>query len=314
MGSRRETPGAWAARKQELALVREFVRDARRYLRYSIPSGGAERFTSMDGMNLDAAATRLYHRIEKALTFPQPKQPFGARIAGPLRRALDNPAAEGTFFAAQVSSALEALATWNAAGEVDQEIAPFGDGAAHRLDSAAVAALFESRHSVRNFDRGRPVDRALIEEAVRLAGTAPSVCNRQSWHAYYFDDREDVRRLLAIHHGSAGFQSTVPGLFVLTADLRGFGDLRERNQGWIDGGLFSMSLLLALHGLGLGAISLNWSRSNASSDRLRAAAGIPEHDNIIMLVATGYPAPGYRVARSPRRPLAQILRIGMPPG
>jgi len=104
----------------------------------------------------------------------------------------------------------------------------------------------------------------------------------------------------------------VPGLFVVTWDIRAFETALERNQGWIDGGLFSMTLLLALHGLGLGAVPLNWSRLNAATDELRERAALPEHENVVMLIAAGHPAEGYRVARSTRRPLSQILRIGMP--
>jgi nitroreductase len=313
---RRSGLSAWQRARIEANVVREFVRDARRYLRHSIPHGGPDRFDSMEGMYLDAATTRLYHRIEKGMTYPSPKRPFGDTVARRVNRALANAGASGghqDFFAEHARKALDALELWNSQGEIAEDVAPLGaTRPANPLDPATLATFLESRHSVRNFDPDRPIDRALIEEAVRLAGTAPSVCNRQSWRAYYFDDRAEIKQVLALHEGSRGFAQRITGVFVITFDLRAFEAAKERNQGWIDGGLFSMTLMLALHGLGLGSIPLNWSRRNEASDKLRAAARIPEHENVVMLIGTGYPAEGYRVARSARRPLSQVLRIGMP--
>jgi nitroreductase len=295
-------------------LQREFELDAQRYHRYSIPRGGDERFEKMSGMQLDASATRHSHRVEKGFSLPETKRPFGVRATPALNRALANADAAGdALFVTEAKEVLEALEQWNQQGVRDDRVAPRGDSLpGNPLDPETLATFLTSRHSVRDFDQ-RPVDRALLEEAVRLAAYAPSVCNRQGYRAYLFDDRDDIARILSMHSGSRGFSARVPALFVVTFDIRAFEDTLERNQGWIDGGLFSMMLLLALHGLGLGAVPLNWSRRNGATERLRKVAALPDHDNVVMLIATGHPAEGYRVARSTRRPLSQILRVGMPP-
>ena len=294
-------------------LKREFELDAERYHRFSIPRGGNERFDSMSGMQLDASATRHSHRVEKGFSLPDTKRPFGVRATPALNRAIANADAAGdALFVTEAKEVLEALEQWNEHGVLDDRVAPRGDALARNpLDPETLATFLTSRHSVRDFDQ-RPVGRSLVEEAVRLAAYAPSVCNRQGYRAYLFDDREDIARILAMHAGSRGFAERVPALLVVTFDIRAFEDTLERNQGWIDGGLFSMMLLLALHGLGLGAVPLNWSRRNGATQRLRKAAALPDHDNVVMLIATGHPAEGYRVARSTRRPLSQILRVGMP--
>jgi nitroreductase len=264
-------------------------------------------------MQLDAASTRHTHRVEKGFALPETKRPFGVRATATLSRALANPHADGSaLFVEEAKHVLEALQVWNETGERDERLAPRGDSLPQNpLDPETLATFLTSRHSVRDFEQ-RPVDRAVLQEAVRLAAYAPSVCNRQGYRAYLFDDRDDIARILAMHDGSRGFAARIPALFVVTYDLRAFEAPLERNQGWIDGGLFSMQLLLALHGLGLGAVPLNWSRRNEATDQLRAAAALPDHDNVVMLIAAGHPAEGYRVARSTRRPLSQILRIGMP--
>ena len=309
LSRRRQAPGLtpWEDLQREVAL------DAERYHRYAIPRGGNERFDTLEGMQLDASATRHSHRVEKGFSLPDTKRPFGVRATPALTRVLANADGVGDeLFVAEAKEVLEALEQWNEHGVLDERIAPRGDSLpANPLDRETLATFLTSRHSVRDFDQ-RPVERELVTEAVRLAAYAPSVCNRQSYRAYYFDDRADIERILALHSGSQGFAGRVPALFVVTYDIRAFEDTLERNQGWIDGGLFSMQLLLALHGLGLGAVPLNWSRRNAASNRLRKAAALPEHENIVMLVAAGHPAEGYRVGRSTRRPLSQILRIGMP--
>jgi len=298
--------------ERQAQVLKEFAIDGRRYVDLSMPLPQANRLTRLSGRSLDTAVTRLSHRIEKGLALPAPRRPFGALVAQRIRRALANPAAaDDEFFVAEARRALDALDGWNERGEIAVDVAPLGPRCSP-LDPETTAAFLTSRHSVRDYDPTRPVDRSVIEEAVRLACSTPSVCNRQGWRAYYFDDPAEMAPLLALHRGSRGFGATLGGLFVITYDLGAFEGAGERNQGWIDAGMFAMTLLLALHGLGLGAIPLNWSRRNRASARLRKRAGIPEHDNIVMLVGVGHPSEGFRVARSTRRPLTQILRIGLP--
>lgn len=311
-----EAPAGPTPRQQRLrqlteSVVRESTIDAERFARYSVPIGGNGRYAWMRGMRLDASATRLYHRVEKGLVLPQPRRPFGVLQSEKIRKVLGNPHAKpSSLYVAESHAAIDALERWNETGEIDERVAPLADSLPGNPVSAADAAAFmTSRHSVRHFAPDA-VDRALIGEAVRVAMSAPSVCNRQSWRAHWFDSAEDLARLMPLHSGSGGFGDTVPGLFVLTYDLRTFEGAAERNQGWIDAGMFAQNLLLALHSLGLGAVPLNWSRFNRMSDTLREAAAIPAHENVVMLVGVGHPAPGHRVARSTRRPVEQILRFG----
>src|SRR5688500_12822684 len=48
--------------------------------------------------------------------------------------------------------------------------------------------IAQSRRSVRRFSAD-PVPRALIETAIRIAGTAPSGAHRQPWHFVAVEDR-----------------------------------------------------------------------------------------------------------------------------
>ncbi|WP_162598681.1 nitroreductase family protein [Nocardioides gilvus] len=309
----KRTPREAREARLRAALQQEMAIDVERIVQHSMPTGGHGKLARLRGMKLDAAATRLYHRVEKGFSLPEPRRPFGAQALKGLDVVLANDKHDpDALYAHESRAVLSALEAWNERGERDEAVAPRGDSLpTNPLDAETMAHFITSRRSIRDF-APTPVAREMIEEAVRVAMSAPSVCNRQGWRAYWFDSAEDLARVLPLHSGSGGFADRIPGVFVLTYDIRAFEGPHERNQGYIDGGLFSQNLLLALHGLGLGAVPLNWSRSQQASAKMRAAAGIPDHENILMLVAAGHPAEGYRVARSARRPLAEVLRFGMP--
>ena len=149
----------------------------------------------------------------------------------------------------------------------------------------------------------------LIERAVRMAQRTPSVCNRQPWKAYAFTDPEQRKNLLSFQNGNRGFGDGAAQLLVVTSDLQHFTSVGERYQGWIDGGLFAMSLVHALHALGLGACMLNWSVTRETDAAMRAAAGIPDSELVIMMVAVGHLPERLRVAFSARKPLSDVLVV-----
>jgi len=63
-----------------------------------------------------------------------------------------------------------------------------------RFDTAALVNLMASRRSCRNF-ASQPVDRALIEDLIRVGVTAPSGTNCQPWTFTVLPDRPAVDRL-----------------------------------------------------------------------------------------------------------------------
>jgi nitroreductase/NAD-dependent dihydropyrimidine dehydrogenase PreA subunit len=63
-----------------------------------------------------------------------------------------------------------------------------------RFDTATLVNLMGSRRSCRNFS-DRPVDRALLEDLVKVGITAPSGSNCQPWTFTILPDREAVGRL-----------------------------------------------------------------------------------------------------------------------
>lgn len=165
--------------------------------------------------------------------------------------------------------------------------------------------LSKSRFSTRQFST-QPVEKEVIKEAIALAQKTPSVCNRQSGHVFLIDNKDLSAKALSIQAGNAGFGHEVNKLLVVTASLDCFDGPKERNQGYVDGGLFAMSLMYALHYKGLAVCPLNWSSGRKKDRKLRSVLSIPNEHVVIMLLAVGQYKEEFNVAASPRRAFSDV--------
>ncbi|MCW2247454.1 nitroreductase [Azospirillum fermentarium] len=332
---------AWNRRLRAMAaLAANGWYDARRYWRWS--SAGLSD-AGLDHTQLAALVTLNWHRLEKGLALPAPRPGFGQDAALRLvalldlyleRHGMDATAAAGVDtlsawqdfnrpFGITNTRVAQALARYArhprpaAGAEGGPEGGPKGGrvyggtipvtrAAVHAARPGDVDAFFATRHSVRQFT-GEPVDHATLERAVALALHTPSVCNRQGWRVHAFTGAEQRARILAHQNGNRGFGDRAGAVLAVTADLRHFTSVGERYQGWIDGGLFAMTLAWAFHALGLGCCMLNWSVTRETDRALRREAGIPEHESVIMLMAVGHLPDTFTVARSQRKPLDAVL-------
>lgn len=167
--------------------------------------------------------------------------------------------------------------------------------------------FFLTRYSLRDF-ASTTVDNDKLERAMLLAAKAPSACNRQPWMVYHTVDPQKRDAALALQAGNRGFGQKIPNLLIVTADLRAFMPGEERYQVWIDGGIFSMSLIQAFHSLGIGTCCLNWSVSPKRDKQLRKLFNIDPSHTIIMMLAVGYPKSENFVCVSKRRPIDTFLK------
>lgn len=285
-------------------LRAEFAADRRRFERYMLP---ADHQVTKDlrGRNLEAQLTKDYHRVEKGLALADPRRPFGGAVLDRLDGLIPTAKAiaPGAAYLSHAVSARSALVEWNSGGAIADDVSPAVSPTDRGLPHPE--QFFSTRHSVRDFD-DRPVAQELLDRAVQMAVATPSVCNRQAWHVRFFHQVEAVS-VLRFQNGSAGFAQDVPVVALVTVDSRMFAGAGERNQGWIEGGLFSMTFVWALHGLGLDACMLNMSLTNGEIAALRDALAIPENELVIMMIAIGYGRAGHRRARSPRRTVSDVI-------
>lgn len=301
---------AWKIASSGKMLI-EFIRDYRRYAALSTPSG-KEELANLSDRHLECQVTKDYHRIEKGLSIHNPKRPFGVDPEMRLSKALGGRTqADLPHDAAYVEfagTALNALKLWNECEQIDPVVSPAAASLPEfSIHDEQLEAFFRSRRSVRSFDAERELDLNLVRRAVELAGNSPSVCNRQSWRTHLYTRPSDIQKVLSHQSGNRGFGHTASGLLVVTTDARLFSGSGERNQRWVDGGLFAMSIVWALHGLGISTCMLNWSKGNSASNALREDAGISPHEDVIVMIALGHAIEGHRIARSPRREITEIF-------
>lgn len=310
-----------------LKLLKNVALDALRYARHS-----SHPSKTPNPLQIEARLLQKAHSIEKGLAMPRPKFGFGKAPLQELHRlwqqaeqagiptsstgrrmaaacvqayvvhhdAAGQPLPDDLMFVRQLArdSGPRRMASTMSLSEQEFRQAVQGD----------FDALTRARHSFRMFAPA-DVDQALVEAAVALATRSPSVCNRQSARVYFMRRSDTMREVLAIQGGNRGFTEEIPALLVVTADLSVFRGSRERYQAWIDGGLFSMSLLHALTFKGLGSCPLNWSADHDQDRQLRKVIRIPDHETVIMLIAVGNVRRESVIAASPRKGLDEVFKV-----
>jgi nitroreductase len=240
------------------------------------------------------------HLIERALALPEPRRPFGLRPVARINEIIEHYGASlGEYLLNQAQVVLAERDNWNERGVRPKP--------SKMRELTEAQNLLASRHSVRAFGTNRaPTDQEL-SEIMELAGNAPSVSNTQSWSVRAYRSETDIQQLLALQNGNAG-NSRIPLLLIVTVDIRAFAGPGERNQMWIDGGIFLQQLLLSIHASGWASCPMNFSETNAQANRLRKLSGIADHEEIICYVSVGEQNTSIPPARSVRKPVNQLLR------
>ena len=145
--------------------------------------------------------------------------------------------------------------------------------------------LAQGRSSVRDFS-GEPIDRNKVMNALRNAEKTPSVCNRQGWRVYWVEDPELARSVLK-HQRGFGQVQMPDVLLTITVSNNTYLSPVERNQAFVDGGLFSMSVMYGLEHEGLAAVPLNACMYHKDQMAVRRLLDIDDSEMISMFIAIG---------------------------
>ncbi len=306
----------------------EFMRDMWSYVRFC----GVSPFQ-------DKQKQRFYklliecHALEKGLSLRDPRPLFGQPKLAFLMAELDRYDIAGSPLPAEMilgtlstyvekhrtrgvnDPLLDDLESYVADRRARLGVTPNGGlrhlGSTYRdIAELPPADFLASRFASRTF-ADETLDRDEISEIVALAQSAPSQCNRQASHAWFYQSPKKISRLLELQGGANGFAQDIRNLFVITSDLAAWGGPQQRNQLYVDGALFSMCLLYAMYARGLASCPLNLAVTNARERDIRAAGGIPDDQRVIMMIAVGRPLSTDTVyaAGSPRRETAEILHF-----
>ena len=319
----------YAKLRSFLILIGSYLFDCRRFMRHS---GMVKRRTS----RIAAAAflTMYSHRIEKGLSLRETKKNFGEPVVQAVTNGLvlyirkygfDSTAAycwtalkDYHRFNERKNSLSQDLYDQFRAIVIDDEqlecaahLAATQDVEKERiLEKAEIdfQSFVESRHSLRNFAE-RPVSLELVKKAAEMAQRTPSVCNRQCWRLHVYQAPEIKERVISCQGGNQGFGEQIDTVLLIASEIEHFFSPVERNQGFIDGGLYCMSLVYALHSLGLGTCCLNLSLSPEQEKRLCKKAEIGPNEMPIMMIAVGHYPERFKIASSRRKSVDQTMSI-----
>lgn len=277
-----------------------------------------------------ARITYYYHSIEKGLSNPNVRLGFGKTAFDGLLRSLNDYVRLGfsqndTRYLTAISTIHEYIRYHEDKGfNVDVVKKKFKEylkvdnklyGGYETVDRSCLnnrekdfALLAKERNSVRTFSNDY-VDQNLIYEAIQISMKTPSICNRQPWKTYIVKNKDVQKKILQLQKGFKGYEETLDILIIITVDNRYLLGINERNQGFIAGGMFSMSLLYSLEYVGLAACALNAALSYESEKSLRDVVEISENESLIMFIAVGCYPEVYKVPKSHRDLNSDVTKI-----
>lgn len=191
--------------------------------------------------------------------------------------------------------------------------------------------MLNSRRTCRDYSP-EPVPLALIEQAIRAAGTAPSGAHKQPWRfvvvqdpqvkAQIRDAAEAEEKENYTHRFTPAwladlaplgtdwqkeFLTTAPYLIVVfKLDYEKDGDAIKKHYYVNESvGIATGMLLAALHHMGLATLTHTPSPMNF----LQRILGRPTNEKPVVLVPVGYPATDAKVPNLQRKPLAEIMQL-----
>lgn len=279
-----------------------------------------------DKEQLEASIIRLYHTIEKGLSYLDYRAGFGEKNVEKLLLSLEQYAEKvGTdsFVYRTALSCLIAYVEKNHLmgyrnNELEKRISIL-PGSSNGLggtieiskpsdtDKMNFEQLLFSRHSIRHFS-SIPVDLSLIKKAIDLAQLTPSACNRQGWRTRIVIDDDAKRIVLANQNGNRGFGNEFDKVLIITADIRAQQRGREKFQAFIDGGMYAQNVLNSLYYYGIGAVPLSASLTSKQEMNIRSRIELDPAEVLILIIGVGnYPDGCFLTTRSERKQAETII-------
>lgn len=311
-------------------LYRNFKEDARLFKKYSAA------FNDVNFKNKEANLILHYHALEKGMLFDEVRPGFGEYRIKNLHTILYDPEIIKNSSKSQVRVGYQVMCQYyelhkemkyNLESLFSDEQYLFYKSILREDYTDEFRAVLDwtrdefykdvhsdfinfaySRKSVRNFT-GEYIDEVLIHKVIKLANTAPSVCNRQATNVYLIQDKSKIKRILEVQGGFTGYEQNVNQLLIVTNDRRYYYTIGERNQLYIDGGIYLMNLLYALHYYKIGNCPANWGKNIKEEQPIYDIVSIPMSEKIICIVPIGVVPHHFRTTLSQRRLVSENLIV-----
>ena len=143
--------------------------------------------------------------------------------------------------------------------------------------------LLKTRRSIRMM-KTMPLSETQIEKILTAAMYAPSARNQQPWHFVVVTDRSILNEVTEIHPYSA-MLIQAPLAILVCADH----NLEQSTGYWVqDCSAATQNILIAAHGMGLGAVWLGVYPRDERISGLKVLFNIPENVTPLSLIAIGY--------------------------
>ena len=311
-----------------LRILKSYFYDAKRYIKHSNSEDKNDTHNK-----LIATIIKTYHGIEKGIAMPEMRDGFGQEkliylidkcneyfktyntknynVENALKVIFEyyriHKAKKIELINDLENSILELKEKFKYLEEGNQELITVED--VNNFDKLTFKNFSFSRSSVRNYS-SKNIEVKKILEAVTIAQTSPSACNRQPSRVHIFEDKVIINDILELQNGQRRFGHLANKLVILTTDLNGYRTENERYLNWIDGGIYLMNLVYALHFYKIGACILNWGVNKTKDIKLRNISGIPDNETVIALITCGYYInETCKVANSPKREISEVVYI-----
>jgi nitroreductase len=145
-------------------------------------------------------------------------------------------------------------------------------------------AIF-NRRSIRQYTT-EPVSDDTLEILLKAGMYAPSAVNKQPWEFIVFRSPETIRQIVDVHPNASMLLRANAAILVCWDENR----QHDTGYGPVDCAAATQNILLAAHGLGLGAV---WAGIYPRQQRMEAVHKIfnlPGHIQGFSLISLGYPA------------------------
>lgn len=166
------------------------------------------------------------------------------------------------------------------------------------------ASFAHSRHTSRWFSDENISDET-IKKVIELANTAPSACNRQSVRVKCVSG-DKKNEILSLQNGNRGFGDKINKLLVVTF-LQPSWEYDIQNAGYLDAGIYTLSILNALHYYKLCACTLNAHFEVKNIDKIQHILKLSPLEVPTVFIAIGKPLKTIMIAKSERIGIEHVL-------
>ena len=276
-----------------------------------------------------ASLVVLSHVLEKGITMPNRRLGFGYERVRYIITKTERLITEYTERHLEIQSTLKDLEQYLQIHELEEFVLPsdIKEGIVNLLKykiedtiscfSSTPNQFFQKtydfkefahqRHSVRWYSE-EPVDENILKNAIELAMTAPSACNRQSTRVYVIANKEKKEDVLELQSGNRGFGHLADKVLLVTADMRCW-MYKHRTAAYIDAGIFVQNLLYSLHYYKICACTLNANLNRKKTKKLRKIVGFNDAELPVVFISIGNAPSNFMVAGSQRLKPEKIYKF-----